>query len=96
VVQETDHNLHPAKEFGDLFVVFTRDDLQRGHEHMIDKLSRVMTKIQPWDFILPIGDPVAIGLAITVALKKTDGKISVLKWNKQRWKYDQEDISVKL
>jgi hypothetical protein len=94
VVQETEHNILPAQKHGEIFVVFTFRDVAQGPSHMLTKLDRVMQRIKPTDCILCIGDPLAIGLTIYAALERTNGRISVLRWNKQHYEYEKEEIVI--
>lgn len=92
VVQDTDRNLLPAKEFGTLRVMLTYSDTVLGYEHVLKKLQKEMAGITSKDYLLCIGDPVAIGLAVHVAFMFTNGNISILKWDRVKYEYRKVEI----
>lgn len=91
VVQETDRNILPAEKFGQLQVILTYNDIERGAPHICSKLAKAMDGMKPYDYVLCIGDPLAIGLAIHVALKQC-GLINVLRWDKHKYVYYNETV----
>lgn len=93
VVQETERNILPAQQFGKLHVILSYNDVEKGSRHMITKLDKAFENMKPYDYILCIGDPLAIGLAIHCALEQT-GLINVLRWDKKRYTYYNELIEL--
>jgi hypothetical protein len=82
-------NLLPAKDHGTLKVLLTPADVAKGPKHMGQKLQRQLTDIQPYDAVLLIGDPIAIGLTMHVALHNTHGIVNVLRWDRQTYEYEK-------
>ena len=92
VVQDTDRNITPAKEYGELRVMLTYGDISKGYSHVLDKLKRMMATVTKDDYLVCIGDPIAIGLAVHVALTFTNGQINILKWDRERWEYKKSEL----
>lgn len=83
------YDLSPAKVYGELIYLLRpgniyRDKLQAAKEH----LHEVLGDYGPDDHILAVGDPVAIAMACKIAAEKNDGKISLLKFDRQSGEYD--------
>lgn len=74
-------NVLPAEQFGDLRTLIGRGRLV-GHANLqIEELQRRLVDYNDNDYILPIGDPSAIGLCCAIAAKNNDGKFKMLNWN---------------
>lgn len=82
-------NLLPAKQHGTLKVLLTMGDVMKGPKHMGAKLQRLLVDIQPYDSVLLIGDPIAMGLTMTIALHNTFGIVNVLRWDRQTYEYEK-------
>jgi hypothetical protein len=82
-------NLLPAKKFGDLKILLTGSDIRRGPEFISKKLKIQLKDIRPQDSVLLIGDPIAIGLAMHIALHNTHGIVKVLRWDRRSYEYEQ-------
>jgi len=95
VVQNTDRNITPARRYGELQVMLSWHDVDRGTDHLVHKLSEELNGIKQEDFLLCIGDPIAIGIAVHIALIFTDGKINILRWDRKKFDYKKEEIRIK-
>lgn len=88
VVQEVpNRNIHPARSYGDLQVLLPHQDIIIDTETPIATLNRKLEGFSDRDFILLIGDPVAIALSAMVASSKNEGRVSFLKWDKKESQY---------
>lgn len=101
VTQETDRNLSSAKVFGKLIVLLQNSEVY-GHRQLPNytNLSDTIRKqlernnFCSTDVILPIGDPILIGLSINHAVEITDGLFKVLKWDRERTEYDLIELDI--
>jgi hypothetical protein len=94
VVQETERNILPAKDFGELHVIFTCKEVRvLSPSDMIEKLHRKLHGVTHYDYILCIGNPIAMALTIYVALIYVN-RIRVLQWNKELYKYDEQTVNI--
>ena len=81
-------NLMPAKKFGTLRIMFPPGDHLRDIERAVNILASSFGSYQKQDYLLPIGDPTLIGLAIGVALHTSMYSIKVMRWDRQEQQYD--------
>lgn len=97
VVQETERNIEPAKKFGSIQVLLTHKEVLAGIESIIQVTKRELSRhlVTEHDFILCIGDPIAIGIAMHMALTETDGNITALRWDKHTYVYHKIQVSMK-
>lgn len=97
VTQDTSHNLTPALKHGEIQVLTMRDfplwDQVRGRQAVLEA-RRILESYDPkQDFILPIGDPIAIGVAFALVVQK-HGRVRVLKFDRQTFTYNPLEIAV--
>lgn len=84
ITQETaNRNFLPARKYGSL------KPLMPGNAQVVLSTSPTLKKLRfglkdftDEDYLLLSGDPIIMGLAIVVALEKTNGKAKFLKWDK--------------
>lgn len=82
-------NFQSASQYGDIEIVLdapvnnTLDDPVRVVEELHDKLCQFTTD----DYLLPIGNPVLIGWATTIAAFYSRGEITLLSWDRKNKKY---------
>jgi hypothetical protein len=89
VVQDDGHkNLAPALEFGELRVLATRDVPMFGNVNPTIKaaLSVLAPFLPEEDYLLCIGDPLLIGVAMHTILSNHK-YVRCLKWDRQTSKY---------
>ena len=94
VQQSPGKNLEPAKRYGRLKVLLHPRDVLKGADFIVGKLNERLRKINEHDFLLLIGDPIAIGLAITIALDFCEGHIFVLRWDRERYEYEPVEVTL--
>ena len=80
-------NLLPAREYGAMIVLLGPQQLVLDTSHAIAELKEKLFDFNDKDFILPVGDPVAIGLAAAIAAGYNQGKVAFLKWDRQEQRY---------
>lgn len=88
-------NLLPAMRFGRLEPLITgRDTALYNVGPTVQLMRQKLRYILPSDYLLLVGDPVAIGIAAAIAVEFTGGKLKVLKWDRQERTYYPLDIDV--
>ena len=87
-------NLIPAKEFGSFVFLLKPREVFISPENIVDILFKRMKNIENGDYVLLIGDPLAIGLAMLVASELVD-MFYVLRWNKHKYEYRKEEVNVR-
>jgi hypothetical protein len=89
VTQDVPHlNLLPAKKFGELVVVNPAGNMTNDLERTVKRIKQKLDSFNRGDFILPVGDPLIIGLTMAIALRYAGGHIDVLRWDRQEFQYD--------
>ena len=96
VTQQTKYNLEPAKEFGNL-IIMNLWSQPRDITSQYASMIKIMTThgMLKDDLLLLIGNPILIGLAIHIALRR-NGEVKVLVWDKVRYKYEIELLTSEL
>ena len=82
VVQESPKfNLLPAAEYGDLQTLLPPGQVMMATAPTIRVLRDKLRSFSDSDFLLAIGDPIAIGMSVAIAAGFNSGKIRMLKWD---------------
>lgn len=88
VVQEVaNRNIIAAREYGELSVLLPSGDVVLSPGPVVRKLQRKLVKFCDKDYLLLMGDPVAIGIACAVAADMNQGRVGLLKWDRQQHVY---------
>lgn len=89
VVQEVPgRNLSAALDYGNMELLLPPNQILLDHAAAIDQLyARLNHFDKEEDWLLLIGDPVAIGLACAVVTDITDGTLRMLKWDRETHRY---------
>lgn len=81
-------NLLPALKFGTIEpLIVGRDSQLYNTGPLVDQLRQKLRSFTKDDFLLTVGDPVAIGIATAVAAEFSGGQIKMLKWDRQERQY---------
>jgi hypothetical protein len=89
VVQEMpNHDIAAAMKFGELKVLLpATTQIAFSTAPTIRTLKRKLMEFSDKDFLLLTGDPVAIGLACSIASFYNGGRFKVLKWDRRERLY---------
>jgi hypothetical protein len=88
-------DLMPAKEYGPLRILLSKNDTRTQHfEGIINSLQQGLSRFRPEDYLLLIGDPVAIAIAAHIAMHNTRGFLRLLRWNRETYSYEPINIGV--
>lgn len=88
VAQEVDgKNISPALKYGKIQVLLPPGQVTFSIGPASFELNRQLSHYTKDDYLLLIGDPIAIGLACAIAARQTNGEIKLLKWDKQEMCY---------
>lgn len=76
-------NFESARDFGELVTVLDADDqVSLNAAPMLAKIDVALRGFTDEDYLVCVGDPVAIGAAIYVASRRVGGEIQLLKWDR--------------
>ena len=88
VVQESPgKNLSGAREFGELEVLLPPGQVAFSPGPTVRRLRHSLRNFSDEDFLIPIGDPAAISIAVSLASYFNQGKFNILKWDRQEHIY---------
>lgn len=79
-----------ARKFGPLSVLLPPGDVASCDEVIettLKILEQQLIAFTDDDYLLLIGDPIAIGMATSVAAYMNDGRVRFLRWDRQRSEY---------
>jgi hypothetical protein len=96
VVQEMpNHNLAPAMKFGEMKILLpSYTQIAFSTAPTIRSLRTKLRNFTDADFLLLAGDPVAIGLACSIAAFFNNGRYTALKWDRREHMYLPVKIDV--
>jgi hypothetical protein len=96
VVQEMpNHDLAPAMKFGEMKILLpSYTQIAFSTAPTIRVLRHKLRNYSDQDFLLLAGDPVAIGLACSVAAFFNNGRYTALKWDRREHLYIPVKIDV--
>jgi len=89
VVQETQHSLAGAETYGDVTFLLPRSaNVTFANQPQVREIRRKLRNYDgARDYILPVGDPAAIGIAIATAGQVANGYVKVLKYDQRQRRY---------
>lgn len=85
-------NLGTLKPYGEVIFLFQwsdfkEDDAFEDSDSIVRELREKLEDFTDDDYIVPLGNPAMIGLAIAVAADCNHGKVRVLDWMRERGRY---------
>ena len=88
VVQEVPKfNVLPARKYGELELMLPPGLITLSAGPTVNRLKHKLRNFTDMDYLLLIGDPLAIGLAVAIASNANRGKARLLKWDRQEKQY---------
>ena len=95
VVQETDHNLLAATDYGELVFLLPKGlNVTYAAQPVARQLRALLRDAGPLDLLLPTGDPVAIAVAAAVLAEALGGRLRVLKYDRQERRYFPVEVDI--
>jgi hypothetical protein len=96
VVQEQlGKNIISATKYGEIEVLLpTGSQITFSAGHVTEELKSKLSNFNDSDYLLLMGDPVAIGLATMVAAHWNKGRVKMLKWDKQEKVYYSVSVNL--
>ena len=96
IVQEmSNHDIAPAMKFGDMKVLLPANtQIAFSTVPTVRLLRRKLREYKDGDYLLLTGDPVAIGLACSIAAFYNSGRYTALKWDRRERLYIPVKIDI--
>lgn len=83
-----------AAIYGKLEVLIEQNNVGVAIAPVIRELKQKLINFSDDDYLLPIGDPVVIGLATTIAARSNRGHVKMLRWDRQTRQYIKVEAKV--
>lgn len=82
-------NLGPAAVLGEIEYIFPTNDKNAMllPQQAVNKARHALRNYSDEDYILPVGDPAAIGMVAATAAYFNNGRIKMLKWDRSSSQY---------
>ena len=80
-------NLMPAAEYGNLIELFNHRQHSLLSGPIVRAAKEKLKDFSDGDYLLPIGDPVLIGVATAIAAEKNMGRVKLLHWDRSDKRY---------
>jgi len=88
------YDLSPARKHGELVFLLGPGNIFRDRlTSATDTLKERLADFSVDDFVLAVGDPVAIAAAVLIAGKRTGGHVNLLKWDRISASYESFPVS---
>lgn len=82
------YDLSPAEKFGEVIALLRPGNIfRRDLEKTVRSIEREMMGFTKDDYVLALGDPIAIGLAVMAASRATGGRVTILKFDRKDGEY---------
>jgi len=96
IVQEmSNHDIAPAMKFGEMKVLLpSNTQIAFSTVPTVRLLRRKLREYKDGDYLLLTGDPVAIGLACSIAAFYNAGRYTALKWDRREKLYIPVKIDI--
>lgn len=83
ITQKTNHDLTAAARYGTpTFLLESSHDQTFAPQPVLRELNNKLRNFTDNDYILLVGDPVAMALAVNAAAMANQGRVKLLKWSK--------------
>lgn len=81
-------DLSKAEDYGEIVHVLPAGTLMNDLDHMIEEMHRVLADYTEEDYLVLVGNPIAICVAGMIAGARTEGRINVLRWHNRHQCYE--------
>jgi hypothetical protein len=80
--------------YGDLEVLIESDNIGIALQPLVSILKPRLKNFSDDDYILTVGDPVAIGVVSMIAAKANRGRVTFLRWDRQARAYIKIKVEI--
>jgi hypothetical protein len=97
VCEDTERDLSSACKYGELCYIYPeRHQVSGDYPDDVDTALDNLYGYTANDYLLAVGDPVAIALCAIVAAQETGGRVNILRWDRQAQRYFVVKLDVPL
>lgn len=87
---EPAYDVTGAWEYGEVEIMLPIGNRMLSPNALVARLKHKLSKFNDDDSILGIGDPVSIGIAVALAGRVNNGRIHVLRWDREQQIYTRQ------
>ena len=88
-------NILPAQAYGEINVLLdSNKQIRFSTGQVVNQLKVALSGFSDEDYLLLIGDPVAIGVATALAAEWNQGRVKFLKWDRQEMQYYVVSVNI--
>jgi len=88
IQDDPNKNILPAQRFGEIVTLLpVGKNIMFSPGPVVSELTRKLARFCSEDYLLCIGDPAAIAIATAVASRWSNGRVSLLKWDRMEKDY---------
>ena len=87
VLEVPKFNVLPARKYGELELMLPPGQITLSAGPTVNRLKHKLREFTDMDYLLLIGDPLAIGIAVAIASNTNRGNVRILKWDRQEKQY---------
>ena len=88
-------NISSALEYGEFeFILDDRSNMMYSPVPTVNRIRKKLQHFNDDDYLLLIGDPVAIGVCMHYALLSNRSKVKLLKWDNRDYKYNIIEVNI--
>jgi hypothetical protein len=81
-------NITPALKYGKIEVLLAPgEEIVLGASYCVNRMDALLRDFSDADYLLPVGNPVAIAIAAALAARYNRGRFNVLKWDNRQHVY---------
>ena len=88
-------DLQPAREHGDIKILLPGGPVMMAPQPMVRRVRQDLLHFNDADYILPTGDPIAIGIVMAIAADHNRGRIKLLRWSREHRRYNIIKVNTK-
>lgn len=81
------HSLTEAAVYGDIEVLYNHNKVGIALQPIATQIRHALRNFDDGDYLLPVGDPVLIGVCTYYAAKANNGRVKLLRWDRQTRSY---------
>lgn len=86
--------IEKAREYGEIKELLPSNSHPYKPEVILEKLSKIIPNMTSDDWVVPVGNPTLVGLAVSMIADHFDGKIKMLHWSNRDEKYVPIEVDV--
>ena len=95
VTQITAHDLTQAASYGEIEIMLKQArDQTFAPQPVFRQLKNCLKDFTDNDYLLLIGDPIAMALAVNAAGQANNGRVKLLKWSKKHEQYYPVEVDL--